>query len=58
MKTYTFYYYGGNGKPGNIIPGCKNLLEAITFLTPSKLEYLTKIEVRTSTKGELKAINR
>ena len=46
MKTYLFYYYGGNGEVGNIIPHCKNLLEALTFLTPSKLHYLTKIEIK------------
>lgn len=45
MKTYIFYYVGGKGKRGNIIPKCRNLLEALTFLTPSKLEYLTKIEI-------------
>lgn len=56
MKTYEFYYVGGNGKIGNTIPGCRNLLEAITFLSPSKLEYLVKIEIRDSTKKELNAI--
>ena len=46
MNTYYFYYVGGNGKVGNIVPNCRNLLEAITFLTPSKLEYLVKIEIK------------
>lgn len=48
MKTYVFYYKGGKGKVGNIIPDCENLLNAITYLTPSKLYYLTKIEIYNS----------
>ena len=45
MKTYKFYYVGGKGKVGNIVPHCDNLLQAITYLSPSKLEYLVKIVI-------------